>query len=547
MPSTASEVLNQPPELGELNLLKADPVLGHRWADVNGDLARIGEMAGSRQFWDWGFQANRFQPELRTFDKSGYRVDEVAFHPAWHSLLSTSVGMGIASLPHEPGASDEAHLNRAVRAYLVGQVEQGHMCPVSMTYAVMPALRTQPDVADQWEALVMSRIYDSEFRPATEKKGVLMGMGMTERQGGSDVRANTTVAQPLGGGGPGAEYSITGHKWFCSAPMNDAFLVLAQAPSGLSCFLLPRWTLDGQKNGFRVNRLKDKLGNRSNASAEVEFDACWSQLIGDEGRGVSTIIEMVNATRLDCVIGSAAIMRQAVTQAVWHVAHRRAFGQDLIDQPLMQNVIADLDIEAQAATALMVRLATSFDRASVDEHESLIKRILTPVAKYWVTKRCSEVVREATECLGGAGYVEESILPRLYRESPVNAIWEGSGNVMALDVLRVLRKEPRAMDALLAEIEASSPDDLAGPVADLRAELGGSTSLEPMARRIVERLGILAAAAALGRSANADICEAYVRTRVLGDHGSMYGTLPSGVDARAIAKRASSLIESAKT
>lgn len=547
MPSTASEVLNQPPELGELNLLRADPVLWHRWADEGGDLARVGEMAGSRQFWEWGFQANRFHPELRTFDRFGYRIDEVDFHPAWHSLLSTSVGMGITSLPHESGAPADAHLNRAVRAYLVGQVEQGHMCPVSMTYAVMPALRTQPEVADQWEVPLTSRTYDPTFRPASGKSGVLMGMGMTERQGGSDVRANTTLAQPLGAGGPGAEYRISGHKWFCSAPMSDAFLVLAQAPGGLSCFLLPRWTPDGMRNGFRVNRLKDKLGNRSNASAEVEFEDSWSQMVGDEGRGVSTIIEMVNATRLDCVIGAAGIMRQAVTQAVWHVAHRSAFGRDLIDQPLMQNVVADLDIEAQAATALMVRLATSFDRAPFDEHEGLIKRILTPVAKYWVTKRCSEVVREATECLGGAGYVEESILPRLYRESPVNAIWEGSGNVMALDVLRVLSKEPRAIEALLTEIETSAPADLVASVAELRADLGGSTSLEPIARRIVERLGILAAAAALSRSATPDIYEAFVRSRVLGDHGSMYGTLPSGVEAGAIAKRAFTLIESART
>lgn len=547
MPPLASEVLNQPPELGELNLLGADPVVGHGWRDEEGDLAQIGKMAGSRQFWDWSFQANRFPPELRTFNRSGYRVDEVEFHPAWHSLLSASVGMGITSLPHEAGASDDAHLNRAVRAYLVGQVEQGHMCPVSMTYAVMPVLRIQPEVAVRWESLLTSRIYDAAFRPATEKQGVLMGMGMTERQGGSDVRANTTVAHPLGGGGPGAEYKITGHKWFCSAPMNDAFLVLAQAPGGLSCFLLPRWTPDGNKNCFQINRLKDKLGNRSNASAEVEFEDSWSQLIGEEGRGVSTIIDMVNATRLDCVIGAAAIMRQAVTQAVWHVGHRRAFGRDLIDQPLMQNVIADLDIEAQAATALMVRLATSFDRAAVDEHEGLIKRILTPIAKYWVTKRCSEVVREATECLGGGGYVEESILPRLYRESPLNAIWEGSGNVMALDVLRVLRKEPRAIEALLTEIETSSPASLAGLVAELRADLKDPASLEPMARRIVERLGILAAGSSLGRSAKPDIVEAYVRTRVLGDHGYLYGTLPSGVDAGGIAKRAFSLVEAART
>ena len=540
------EIFNQPPEFGDLNLYTADPVVSKLGLQGSDELRRIGAVAGSRKFHDWGFQANRFPPELQAFDRFGRRIDQVGFHPAWHELMATSVGMGITSLPHDETAPDDAHLDRAIRAYFVGQVEQGHMCPVSMTYAVVPALRKQPDVAARWESALSSRVYDPAFRPSTEKQGVLMGMGMTERQGGSDVRSNTSIAVADGVGGPGGEYRITGHKWFCSAPMNDAFLVLAQAPGGLSCFLLPRWTPDGVQNSFRINRLKDKLGNRSNASAEVEFESSWAQMVGEEGRGVSTIIEMVNATRLDCVIGAAAIMRQAVTQAVWHVAHRRAFGAELIDQPLMQNVIADLDLEAQAATALMVRLATSFDRADHDDHEALVKRILTPVAKYWVTKRCSEVVREATECLGGAGYVEDSIMPRLYRESPLNAIWEGSGNVIALDVLRVLTKEPKALEALLTEIETTAPSNLKGADAILRTEIQETENLEPVARRLVERLGILASASALGRTGDADVAEAYIRSRINGDHGSMYGTLPISIDAGRIAKRAHSLLELAR-
>ena len=541
------EVFNQPPDLGDLNLFTADPVVSNLAAPGSAELHRIGAVSGSRQFRDWGFLANRYPPELNTFDRFGRRIDQVEFHPAWHDLMATSVGMGITSLPHDQPAPDDAHQDRAVRAYLVGQVEQGHMCPISMTYAVVPALRMQPEVAAAWEDALSSRVYDPTFRPLADKQGALMGMGMTERQGGSDVRSNTSQAVADGPGGPGGEYRITGHKWFCSAPMNDAFLVLAQARGGLSCFLLPRWTPDGVQNNFRINRLKDKLGNRSNASAEVEFESSWAQMVGEEGRGVSTIIEMVNATRLDCVIGAAAIMRQAVTQAVWHVAHRSAFGADLIDQPLMQNVIADLDLEAQAATALMIRLAASFDRADHDEHEALVRRILTPIAKYWVTKRCSEVVREATECLGGGGYVEDSIMPRLYRESPLNAIWEGSGNVIALDVLRVLNKEPRALDALLTEIETTAPSVLSGAVAKIRGEIQETENLESVARRLVERLGILAAASALGQHATGDVTDAYIRSRVNGDHGSMYGTLPALIDAARISERAYGLVEAART
>ncbi|MBK5267916.1 MAG: acyl-CoA dehydrogenase family protein [Acidimicrobiia bacterium] len=538
-------VLNQPPELGEVNLWLADPVAASTGVAGSTELLKIGAIAGSHDFWEWGFQANRNEPVLHSFDRAGHRADLVEFHPAWHQLLSTTVGLGITSIPYQVGASPGAHLDRALRAYLVGQVEQGHMCPVSMTYAVVPTLRKQPEVASEWESLLSSRTYDQTFGPPSAKRGVLMGMGMTERQGGSDVRANTTIAAAIGSGGPGGEYRLTGHKWFCSAPMNDAFLVLAQATGGLSCFFLPRWTPDEAQNPFHIHRLKDKLGNRSNASGEVEFEDTWARMIGDEGRGVATIIEMVNATRLDCVIGSAATMRQAVTQAVWHVGHRKAFGRNLVDQPLMQNVIADLDLEAQAATALMMRLATAFDRAAFDDHEARIKRILIPVAKYWVTKRCSEVVREAMECLGGGGYVEDSILPRLYRESPVNAIWEGSGNVIALDVMRVIAKEPQALEALLTEIETTGSSRLKGPVDALRRTVADTLEPESVGRRIVERLGILAAASALGQFGSDEVIDAYLTSRVNGDHGAMYGTLPGSIAVGAMTARAFRLIEAA--
>ena len=539
-------VFNQPPELGAVNLYDADPIV-----TVAGDVDRaglvgLGTIAGSPEFGEWGFQANRNEPELRSFDRFGHRIDQVDYHPAYHQLLSVSVGAGITSMPYEKGAPETAHLERAIRTFLVGQIEQGHLCPMSMTYAVMPALRKQPDVAAQWEEALTSRSYDPGFAPASAKSGVLMGMFMTEKQGGSDVRANTTVAIPVNGGGPGGEYQLTGHKWFCSAPMNDAFLVLAQAPGGLSCFLMPRWTPDGTQNVLSIQRLKDKLGNRSNASSEIEFSDAWARMVGEEGRGVATIIEMVNGTRLDCVIGATAIMRQAVTQAVWHVGNRSAFGKTLIDQPLMQNVVADLDIEAQAATSLMLRLASAFDRAPHDEHEALVKRILTPVAKYWVTKRCSGLVSEALECLGGGGYVEESIMPRLYRESPVNAVWEGSGNVIALDVLRVFAKEPRALDALLVEIETTAPAQLKRAVGAFQTELSGIDDPTPVARRIIDRLAVLVSASALGRYATEDVLEAYVSSRVSGDHGLMYGTLSGSVDHAGLTQRAYERLVSAQ-
>src|SRR2546426_3623933 len=405
-------------------------------------------------------------------------------------------------------------------------VESGTGCPLSMTYAGVPALRAQPEVAEEWEPRLTSLEYDPRFIPAEGKRGALMGMAMTERQGGSDVRANTTVARPLNGGGPGAEYELTGHKWFCSAPMCDVFLVLAQAPGGLSCFLLPRWTPDGARNRFFLQRLKDKLGNRSNASSEVEFDAAWARLVGEEGRGVPTILEMVNHTRLDCVLGAAAVLRQAQWQAAHHCAYRRAFGKRLVDQPLMRNVLADLCVEAEAALLLMMRLARAYDRPE----ESAFRRIATAVSKYWVCKRASAGVGEALECLGGNGYVEESGMPRLYREAPLNSIWEGSGNVICLDVLRALAKEPPALEALLAELRQARGADRR-----LDAHLDATEALlaraeESQARRLVEALALALQGTLVVRNAPPAVADAFCASRLGGDWGRTLGTLPRGVD-----------------
>src|SRR5205085_70686 len=401
---------------------------------------------------DWGFQANADPPRLRTHDRFGERIDEVEFHPAWHELMKVAVGHGLHAIPwREPRPG--AHAARAAAFYIWSQVEGGHGCPISMTYAVVPALRKNQELAQQWEPLVTSLDYEPELRPPMTKRGVLFGMAMTERQGGSDVRANTTRAEPTGADGG---YSITGHKWFVSAPMCDAFLVLAQAPGGLSCFLMPRVLPDGTRNGFHIQRLKDKLGNRSNASSEVDFERAAAMMVGEEGRGVRTIIDMVNHTRLDCVIGSASLMRQAVAQATHHTAHRAAFGKLLSEQPLMVNVLADIAVESEATTMLMMRLARAFDG---DGQEAQFRRLATAVAKYWCCKRAIAVVAEALECHGGNGYVEESILPRLYREAPLNSIWEGSGNVNALDVLRAMSREPETLDALVAELATTRGAD----------------------------------------------------------------------------------------
>ncbi|HEU4319840.1 MAG TPA: acyl-CoA dehydrogenase family protein [Acidimicrobiia bacterium] len=543
--SDTHEVLNQVPPLEDYNLFISDPVLDDAVTregakTFRDDLVAFGERTGTAEYYRWSFEANRHDPVLATHDRYGHRVDKVDFHPAWHELMRFAVANGNHSLPWEPASPEGAHVARAAATYMSGQIESGHNCPISMTYSVIPALRTTPEVADDWLPGIVSRDYDPSFGPPSGKSGLLMGMGMTEKQGGSDVRANTTSAMPLNGAGPGAEYAITGHKWFTSAPMCDGFLVLAQAPGGLSCFLLPRWTPDGSLNVFRIQRLKDKLGNRSNASSEVEFDGAWSRMIGEEGRGVPTIIEMVNGTRLDCVIGSVALMRQAVSQASWHVTHREAFGSRLVDKPLMRNVIADLEIETEAATLMMVRLAGAFDRAEIDPAAAAMKRIALPIAKYWVTKRTSEVVREALECLGGNGYVEESMMPRLYRESPLNAIWEGSGNVIALDVLRAASRSPDSLDIFIDEIESGAGMDasLDRTITTAREAVRAATDLEFEARRIVESLALAWAGSLLAQHTDENVFSAFEASRLAENHGGLYGTLPPGTYVDSLIERA---------
>ncbi len=465
------------------------------------------------------------------------RLDEVHFHPAWHELMRLSVSFGIHNLPWaEPRAG--AHAARATLFYLAAENEAGHECPISMTYAAVPALRRQSDVARVWEPRIATTSYDPRFAPAATKSGAILGMAMTEKQGGSDVRANTSRAVPAGAAGGGREYRLTGHKWFCSAPMSDAFLVLAQAPGGLSCFLLPRWTPDGERNNFFIQRLKNKLGNRSNASSEIEFDNAYAQLIGEEGRGVRTIVEMVNHTRLDCAVGSAGAMRQAVAQALHHTRHRAAFGKRLIEQPLMKNVLADLAVESEAATVLAMRLARAYD--SSDEGEARFRRIATAVAKYWTCKRAVALVAEALECLGGNGFVEDSFMPRLYRESPLNSIWEGSGNVICLDVLRAIANEPGTIEALLAEIEAGRGGDrrLDQFAARLGDEWKPLAADQRQARRLVERLALALEASLLVRFSPSVVADAFCATRLSGDWGHVFGTLPAVVDCDAIVERA---------
>ncbi|TXS28081.1 acyl-CoA dehydrogenase family protein [Streptomyces sp. gb1(2016)] len=495
------------------------------------ELGALGRSAGSFQAQQWGAQANENPPKLRTHDRYGHRVDEVDFHPAWHRLLGHAVTAGLTDAWGRPGG----HVRRAAGFLVWTQAEAGHGCPLSMTHAAVPALRTDPALAAEWEPLLTSHVYEEGLRPAAQKAGVLFGMGMTEKQGGTDVRSNTTRAEPLAGDG---EYLLTGHKWFCSAPMSDGFLVLAQAPGGLTCFLVPRVLPDGARNVFAIQRLKDKLGNRSNASSEVEFDGTWARRVGEEGRGVRTIIEMVAATRLDCVVGSAALMRQAVAQAVHHSAYRSAFGGLLIEKPLMRNVLADLALESEAATTLALRLAAAYDADTEEERAFL--RIAVPAAKYWVTKRCTAVVGEALECLGGNGYGEESGMPRLLREAPLNSIWEGSGNVQALDVLRALQREPRALDAFLREVGKARGADhrLDAAIKDLLTELADLDAVEARARRLVERMALVLQGSLLLRWAPPETADAFCASRLGGDWGSAFGTLPHSLDLATVVERA---------
>jgi putative acyl-CoA dehydrogenase len=534
-------VTNQPPPLEDTNLFDADRALGEglrregaAWAEER--VRAYGEVMGSARVLALGRDANRHSPELSAFDRFGHRIDEVNFHPAWHELMTLAMQHAVHALPwREPrGGAQVAHT--ALHSIL-SQVEAGHGCPITMTFACVPALRAEKSVAEEWEARVLSTRYDPRSRPANEKSGATIGMAMTEKQGGSDVRANTTRAYPL----EGDAYELVGHKWFCSAPMSDAFLTLAltreKAPP--TCFLVPRWRPDGSRNAFAIQRLKDKLGNRSNASSEIEYRGTWARRVGPEDRGIRTILEMVHHTRLDCVSGSTGLMRMALSQALHHARHREAFGRRLADQPLMRNVLADLALEVEAATALMLRLARAFDAAGEDPAERAFARIATAVAKYWVCKRAPQMIGEAMECLGGNGYVEEAILARLYREAPVNAIWEGSGNVICLDVLRAMVREPETLPALRTEIALAQGADprLDAALARIDADLAGPADAETRARGVVERLAVALQASLLLRVAPAPVADAFCASR-LADGGRLFGTLARDTDFPALLERA---------
>jgi putative acyl-CoA dehydrogenase len=543
-------VFNQAPPLLGVNVFQSNLPLvegtereGADW--VLERASELGLLIGGEPQQLWGRQANENKPVLRTHDRYGNRIDEVEFHPAWHKLMAMGVEHELHSLPwtsEEPAT----HAARAALYMTAMQAEAGYACPITMTFAAVPALRAQPELAAEWEPLLTATSYDPRLVPAAEKGSAICGMAMTEKQGGSDVRANTTVARPLNGGGAGAEYEITGHKWFCSAPMSDVFLVLAQTDEGLSCFLLPRILPDGARNAFHIQRLKDKLGNHSNASSEIELHGAWARMVGEPGRGVPTIIEMVGHTRLDCVIGSAAGMRSGVVSATHHAAHRQAFGKTLIDQPLMRNVLADLCLESEATTALAMRLARAYDEADADAQAGedatdaqLFKRLATAVGKYWTCKRAPNHAFESLECLGGNGYVEESGMPRLYREAPLASIWEGSGNVMSLDVLRALTRSSRSLEVFLEEVRQAQGADsrLDDRVKRLEGEFADPATLETRARRVVESMALCLQGSLLVRHAPTAVADAFCASRLAGDSGLEYGTLPADSDFQTIIAR----------
>lgn len=533
------DVVNQSTALEEINFCEADAALTEAVAREGGafaagGLSRLGARVGSAEVQQWAEQANRNPPSLRTFDRYGHRLDEVEFHPAWHRLMALGLEAGVASIAWQ--AERGGHVAHAALMYLLAQADAGVCCPFSMTYASVPALRREPDVAREWEPRMLAGRYDERSVPAAEKSGVTLGMAMTEKQGGSDVRANTTRAVRTSSGG---EFELTGHKWFCSAPMSDAFLALAQANgAGLSCFLVPRWRPDGTRNGIRLVRLKDKLGDRSNASAEVEYDRAWARLVGEEGQGVRTIIGMVQGTRLGCLAGSTGLMRAALANALRHCREREAFGRPLLRQPAMGRVLADLALEQEAALALTFRVARAFDDAGASDEAAALARLLTPVAKYQVCKAASGFVCEALECLGGNGYVEESPLPRLYRQAPVNSIWEGSGNVIALDALRAIERDPATLEALFVLLDDARGFDAAVDrrVADLKRATRALA--EGDARHFAETAAVLVQAALLARTAPPFVAEAFVRTRLGAGGGRTYGAWRGDVDTDALLARA---------
>ena len=543
------EVTNQSPPFEDRNLFADDAPLQaavSRYApDAVAALHDLGVSFGSREAFERGRLANEHPPRLKTHDRQGRRRDIVEFHPAYHECLATSFAAGLHCSTWDHLATPDAaprpgaQVTRAAGFYMAAQMEAGHCCPITMTHAAISTLRLAPQLAAEWLPRILSRTYDPSFRPAREKASVTFGMGMTEKQGGTDVRTNTTTAEPIAPGAGGGTHRLIGHKWFMSAPMSDAFLVLAQAPGGLSCFLVPRFLPDGTVNALHFQRLKDKLGNRSNASSEVEFEVAEGWLVGDEGRGVPAIIEMVTATRLDCAVSSAGLMRLALANAIHHARHRTVFQRHLVDQPLMAMVLADMALDVEAATALSFRLAHAVDEAPRDERQRAWVRLMTPVTKLWVCKLAPALAYEAMECLGGNGYVEDVILARIYREVPVNAIWEGSGNVMALDMLRVVQREPDALAHVLDEIATNSVGDatLTSACSRIRNWLGDPQSIEARARQISEALAVLAAATLLRAYAPPAVADAFIATRIAGGPRQIYGQGIEGADIHGILDR----------
>jgi len=539
------DVDNQPPPLAPFDAYTTDVPLrealareGAAWAEAQ--VAAYGPIAGGEAM-ALGVAANEHRPTLRAYDGYGHRTDDVEFHPAYHRLMELAIEHGVTGFAWRNVRREGAHVARAALLYLHNQADQGTSCPLTMTYACVPSLEQQPDLAREWVPRTIAAAYDGRSVPAKAKAGNTIGMGMTEKQGGSDVRTNTTRATPLVVAGAGQLYELVGHKWFFSAPMSDAHLVLAQTDDGLSCFLLPRFSPDGTRNAVRVQRLKDKLGDWSNASAEVEFQGALAWMVGDPGHGLATILQMVALTRQDCCIGSASLMRQALVQAVHHARHRRAFGKSLVEQPLMRNVLADLALESEAATALAFRVARAVDASPRDARERALARIVTAVGKYWVCKRCPPFVAEALECLGGNGYVEDLALARLFRQSPLNSIWEGSGNIQCLDVLRALRKEPDSRDALFAELDAVRGGNrvLDAEVVALRKLVAeDSEDVEGRSRRLVERMGMALQGACLVRGGNVAIADAFCDSRIARGHGVAFGTLNAGAPMDVLVERA---------
>lgn len=538
------EVINTSRELENYNAYLTDPSLrdlltAYDVADKDKALSDFGALTGSADMIKQGFLANENKPVFHTHDRFGNRTDLVEYHPAYHRLMETSIQHGLHSMPWSDKRPN-AHVYRAAHSYLMAQVDAGHGCPITMTFACVPTLLKQPDIAKEWLPKITARHYDPRNISWQDKRGLTIGMAMTEKQGGSDVRSNTTRAYPMGAGGPGQAYQLVGHKFFMSAPMCDAFLVLAYTDKGLSCFLMPRWCPDGSKNNLFVQRLKNKMGNVSNASSEVEFRGAFAWLIGDEGRGVANILEMVSLTRFDCIIGSASSMRLGTAQAVFHCSHRAAFGKRLIDQPLMRNVLADLAIESDAALHLGLRVGQALDQPN-DDQEAAFLRIATAIGKYWVCKRSPGHAYEAMECIGGSGVMENSIMPRLYREAPINTIWEGSGNVQCLDVMRAMAKSPECVEALFYELALTQGynKQLDHLVAGIKRSLSNNENMEWHARNVVESMALALQANLLVRYGHHATAEAFIATRLgVDQRGLVFGTIPDGVNVDSIIDRA---------